>query len=101
MEEFYVCDYPVSMKLEDARTKFAIDNRMVPTIKSDFPSDSTYAEKLWKCDECERVDSIRHIKVCPGYEELRSDKDLSKDEDLVKYFQDVLNVRYAQNELLH
>ena len=45
-EEFKMKDYMSSMNLKDARTKFAIDNRMVATIKSDFPSDPEYADKL-------------------------------------------------------
>ena len=92
-EDFKTKEYLVKMKLDDARTKFAIDNRMVKTVKSDFASDNKFADEMWECDDCKRIDSIRHIKVCPGYEHLRADKDLKRDEDLVKYFQEVLITR--------
>ena len=97
-DEFQMKEYFNYMKLGDVRTKFAIDNRMVKTVKSDFPSDPTYTDELWQCEECTRIDSIRHIKICPGYEELRADKDLRKDSDLVLYFQEVLAKRSENNE---
>ena len=31
-----------------------------------------------------------HILICPGYSELRHDKDLTSDGDLVRYFREVI-----------
>ena len=38
-------------------------------------------------------DTQAHILSCPGYEDLREDKDLSSDKDLVGYFRLVMNRR--------
>ena len=50
-EDFEMKEYFYTMKLNDVRTKFAIDNKMVNTIKSDFPSDPTYFDQLWTFPE--------------------------------------------------
>ena len=47
----------------------------------------------WSC-KCGNIDSFCHIIRCPEYEHLRQAKDLKFNEDqLVKYFQDVINLR--------
>ena len=87
--------------LNDARTKFAIDTKMLKTVKSHFSSDREFAEELWQCEAgCGRIDSIRHIEVCPGYEELRVNRDLEDSYDYVHYFQDVLQFSMGVNEYI-
>ena len=85
----------------DARTKFAIDTKMLKTIKTHFSSDREYTEDLWQCEAgCGRIDSIRHVEVCPGYEEFRVNRDLEDTYDYVHYFQDVLQFRMGVNEFV-
>ena len=80
--------------LRDARTKFAMDCKMLITVKSHFSSDKEFSDDLWECEAgCGRVDSVRHIKVCPGYEDLRMNRDLDNTLDTVHYFQDVIELR--------
>ena len=38
-------------------------------------------------------DTQTHILTCPGYADLREDKDLSSDKDLVGYFRLVMKER--------
>ena len=38
-------------------------------------------------------DTQLHVMVCPGYEEYRQDKNLSKDKDIVEYFKQVIDHR--------
>ena len=66
---------------------------MLPTVKRNFPSDPKFANAMWKCEMCTKIDTINHIKSCPGYEEFRVDKNLNNDGDLVKYFKEVLKFR--------
>ena len=49
-----------------------------------------------KCEEtmeCENIDSQEHILWCEGYEKIEEEKDLSRDYELTKYFQQVLQLR--------
>ena len=92
-ENFETKSYFKELTLEQARTKFAIDSKMLMTVKSHFPSDKGNMEELWKCNQCTRVDSIRHLKICPFFADLREDKDLNKDEDLIKYFEEIIQIR--------
>ena len=73
-------------------------------MKLNFPSGTEFARKLWTFPGCsedkaehDTVEGMRdtqtHILVCPGYAELRQDKDLSSDKDLVGYFRLVMNNR--------
>ena len=78
------------MKLNDAKIRFQLDTRMFPILKNDFSSDPKFTEDQWKCEMCLRIDTINHIKLCPGYEDLRVGMNLNKDEDLEKYFKAVL-----------
>ena len=87
-------DYFKQFFLKDARTKFAIDCKMLVSVKSHFSSDKGFSDELWECEAgCGRVDSVRHITVCPGYEDLRTNRDLDNSLDQVHYFQDVIELR--------
>ena len=93
-EEFAMKKYFKEYSLDDARTKFALDNRMFRSVKSDFSSDPEFTNDLWQCEAgCGRVDTISHVQVCPGYEKLRVNRNLEDSLELVHYFQDVLDLR--------
>ena len=100
-EEFKTKDYFKELNLSMARTKFAIDTSMLKTVKSNFPSDKKNEDDLWQCDQCTRVDSIRHLVRCPFFAELRVDKDLkNNNEDIVEYFQEIIKYRLEQAQRL-
>ena len=93
-ENFETKPYFREMTLSQARIMFAIDTKMLKTVKSYYPSDQKNEDDLWECDQCSRIDSARHLTRCPFFEELRVDKNLhSNQEDLVEYFQQVINFR--------
>ena len=66
---------------------------MTKTVKMKFPSDAGYRKDLWKCYHCPNIDTQSHIRYCPAYEKFRNDKDLDNDQDLVKYFREVIDMR--------
>ena len=39
------------------------------------------------------MDSIRHVQVCPGYQELRVNRNMGDSLDVVPFFKDVLDLR--------
>ena len=76
-----------------------------------FASDPEYTSKLWSCQGCaedkavyDKVEGNRdtqaHVMVCPGYADLRENKDLHDDKDLVKYFQLVIKQRTDSEDLV-
>lgn len=92
-EEFETKSYFKNLTLRDARTKFSVVSQMTRSVKMHFMSDKKFSAYLWQCDQCGKCDSIAHIKVCSAYCHLREDKDLDDDQDLVQYFQQVLQLR--------
>ena len=93
-DDFEMKKYFKKYLLKDARTKFALDCKMLRTVKSNFSSDKEYRDELWECEAgCGRVDTIRHVQVCPGYEALRMNRNMNDSLDVVHYFQDVLELR--------
>ena len=58
---------------------------------------------MWTCSGCfdgdmgDKVvglrDTQQHVLICPGYAQLREDKNLEVDKDLVKYFAQVIKQR--------
>ena len=67
-------------------------------------SDEEIASQLWSCSGCGNSDlgyelagsrdTQQHIMLCPGYAELREDKNLEDDRNLVKYFSQVIKGRH-------
>ena len=95
-ENFECKPYLKNLNLHDARTKFKIRSKMCPTVKINFQSDKQFGRDQWSCFSCSKIDSQDHLKMCPEYEYLRRNKDLSKDEDLVRFFQEVIEKRRNQ-----
>ena len=61
-------------------------------VKMNRKNDPKYAQDLWKCDDCQSMDSQAHIVWCPAYATLREGKDLKSDADLVEYYQKVMKI---------
>ena len=97
--DFRLKDYIRNLSATDARIKFRLASQMTQQIKMNFQSDRMHAESLWTCEGCSNLgvigyrDTQQHILVCPAYTEFREGKDLSKDNDLVNYFKQVLKLR--------
>ena len=99
-ESYKIKPYLSNLNLADARLRFKINCEMTPTVKMNFQSDAEYSRDMWTCPGCSTSgdvlgcrDTQRHILICPGYDSFRQDKDLSQDQDIVKYFQQVIKHR--------
>ena len=84
--------YVTDMSLRDARTMFRIKTFMTKT-KMNMKSNPKFANEMWKCDDCKKIDSQSHLMWCPTYAPLREGKNINSDQDLVKYFQQVFKLR--------
>ena len=92
-DKFERKSYLTDLRMDKARTKFKLKTKMMKNVKLNFKNDPKSVAALWKCPECEHMDSQQHILWCKEYESLRENKDLSTDKDLTSYFQQVMLYR--------
>ena len=50
---------------------------MMKDIKMNFASDPSNEETNWECNYCCRIQSARHMQVCPYFDDLREGKNFS------------------------
>ena len=99
--------YMTNLNLHHARLRFKIRAQMTPTIQMNFKNDPVFKANLWTCLGCDRrnkdrlapatQDTQAHVLSCVGYADLRMDKDLSDDKDLVEYFSAVIKRRINES----
>ena len=92
-EEFGRKPYLSNLDIHSARMKFGLQTKMVKSIKLNYKNDPANKKKMWKCDDCQSIDSQEHILWCPAYSLLRHEKNLEDDRDLTRYFLQVLRFR--------
>ena len=82
------------MTVLDARVNFSIRSSMFPA-KLNYSSDPKNSAELWQCSSCMsgKIDSMSHILVCDAYADLRKDRDINNNTDLVNYMKSVLIIR--------
>ena len=95
-EKFGVKEYIQKLNLSEGRTKFQIRAKMVQCVKFNYRRDKSFANDLWKCNFCRKMDSQAHILICGKYQSLREGKNLKSDSDLAKYVQQVIKSRIEE-----
>ena len=85
-EKFEMKDYVKQMKTEDARVNFSLKSKMYKA-KFNYKNDPEYSADLWWCSSCMsgHIETQSHILYCDAYAELRADKDINNNTDLVEY----------------
>ena len=92
-EEYGQKEYLNNMKINDARTYFAMRGRMLRTVQMNFKNKPEYIANQYKCI-CGEDDHQVHLTMCPSYAHLREGLDLDEsDNDLVRYYQMVIRER--------
>ena len=93
-EKFERKCYINDMTMKEAQTYFKYRTHMI-NAKFNYKNDKNYREELWRCDSCKSaIDTQSHILMtCPGYQHLRVNKNFDNDHDLVKFFQQVIDLR--------
>ena len=93
--------YLRNLNINDSRLEFKLVSQMTQSVQMNFQSDKRYKDNLWTCEGCRHLSGIgfrdgqQYILSCPGYEQLRSGKDVGCDRDLVDYFRKVILQRMA------
>ena len=91
-EKYEQKDYLKVLTMEEARTFFRLRSRVFK-CKMNQSSERRNRESLWKCSGCGCVDSQSHIIHCVAYQDLRTGKNLDSDQDVARYFKEVLRIR--------
>ena len=92
-ENFGTKLYLKKYKQEDARLYFKYRTKMLD-FKFNYKNDKTHSKELWNCDSCQSaIKSQDHILWYPAYVSLRDGKSLDNDNDLIKYFTEVMKIR--------
>ena len=99
-ETYELKEYMKLLNMSNARVKFRIRTKMVENIAFNFSSDQKYANRLWQCTHCDHIDSQSHVLICVGFKHLREGKNLKSDQDLVRYFRDVISLRDQMDNLV-
>ena len=92
-ENFEMKQYVKEMNTFNARILFKFRSKMTQYVKMNFKNDKKYSSSLWKCDQCGKVDTQQHILWCEANKELRENKDITNDRDLVEYICKVQKIR--------
>ena len=92
-ENFELKEYFKIYNVEDIRLKFRIRTMMVDA-KTNFKNKKEYSSDLWLCDSCSSsIETQSHLLWCPAYQNLRENKNLNNDRDLINYIRKVLEIR--------
>ena len=70
-ETFERKPYFAELRMDQARTKFKIQTKMIKNIKLNYKNDPRDMKALWKCSECSFLDRQDHILWCESYKSLR------------------------------
>ena len=92
-ESFGRKEYLSSKSVEHSRTMIRIRSKMLH-VKDNFKNMYKKRTNGLKCDSClTQVETQAHVLTCPAYNKLREGLQLDKQDDLVKYYREVLMAR--------
>ena len=87
-------EYMRVKNITDSRIMFRVPTRMV-AFKENMKN--MYGRSNLQCDQCNSgaSESQTHVLVCPGYSEQREGVDLDTMDGLIKYFREVMRIRFG------
>ena len=85
--------YILALNVPDARLKFALQAKMLRSVKMNFKGVKEYANCNWECDTCNVPDTQEHLFECKAYSNLRNGKDLRNDKEIVDYVRQIVVLR--------
>ena len=84
-------DYLSSKSIDNFRMMMRMRSKMV-NVKENFKNMYKFRRNGLSCDSCQsqEVESQSHVLRCPAYDKLRVGLDLTKQDDLIRYYREVL-----------
>ena len=92
-EKYGLKEYFSELNVQDAKLFFAIRSRMTRYIQTNYKGNAKYKSNGWKCTSCKVLDTQEHVELCPVFESLRKDRDLTVKKNLVDYYRSVIHIR--------
>ena len=91
-------EYVKKGTLYTARKTWEVRSHMLD-LAGNYPGHKKYEQSDWKCQACNQQvrEDQEHVTQCEGYEDLRREKDLANEEDLVQFFTKVMKRRHEMN----
>ena len=87
-------EYMMVKNIADSRIMFRVRTRMV-AFKENMKN--MYGRTNLQCEQCNTgmIESQTHVLMCPGYSEQRVGVDLGTMDGLIKYYRDVMKIRFG------
>ena len=87
-------DYLSNKSIENSRMMIRIRSKMVH-VKDNFKNMHKNKTNGLACESCNKVqtETQAHVVMCPAYNKLREGLTLSNQDDLIKYFREVMMAR--------
>ena len=92
-ENFELKPYFLSLNLADSRMKHRVRSKCVKTCRTHFPSDQGNISEMFRCYNCNEIDSLEHWQTSNCYKQLREGTKLDRDEELVEFYRGVMKLR--------
>ena len=92
-ENFEMKEYLTKSNMYNARLIFQSKCKMMKTVKMNFKNHPKYMQENWSCSGCSLRDSQEHLLWCSGYAHLRVGLDIKSDDDLAKYYRNIIKLR--------
>ena len=108
-EPFQVQPYFKTLSVKASRFKFKLVSRMTPRVANNFKNDKRFKAIGWACVGCLSngpitgqlpLDTEEHILLCGSYADLRENKSMDSDQDIITYFQQVIERREKDEHIL-
>ena len=87
-------EYLASKSIDNCRMMMRVRSNMVK-VKENFKNMYKNRRNGLSCDSCQgkEVESQSHVLLCPAYDKFRDGLDLTKQDDLILYYREVLAYR--------
>ena len=96
-----VQNYFLDKSIENGRMSFKIRSQMLENIPGNFKNKFRLDKEKLKCQYCksDQVMTQSHCLECTAWKDIKKDLDLTKIEDLVKFFKEMLSKREENDSM--
>ena len=97
-EDYGIKPYLNELRLAEARLKFRERSSCMKYCRTHASSDNDNIKAMFQCYHCSNIDVLSHWRTCDAYSNFRQSKNLDSDDDLINYYQEIIQLRAADLE---